>query len=102
MIVRIRPAPRDSYGDPVGEDDRKALYGFYVAPRTSSDVTGRGRDGTVEGLTVFGPRTDLIADSDLIEVNGVVYTIVGAVGDWESPFGSMSDGTSFALKRGQG
>lgn len=102
MIVRIRPAPLDPYGDPVGGDDRRALYGFHVAPRTSSDITGRGRDGTVEGLTLFGPTTDLIEDSDLIEVNGETYHIEGSVGAWVSPFGPMVDGTSLALKRGAG
>ena len=103
MIVRVREPGVDAKGAPVaGDVERAVLYGFHVAPRTSSDITGRGRDGKVEGLTLFGPPTDLIADSDLIEVNGELFRIEGTVGDWSSPFGPMVDGTSLALRKGRG
>lgn len=103
MIVRVRRPGVNAQGGPVaGPEDRAVLHGFHVAPRSSSDMTGRGRDGKVDGLTLFGPPTDLIADKDIIEVDGVEYRIEGTVGTWQSPFGDALDGTSLALVRASG
>lgn len=104
MIFRVRPRGRDNHGDVIdGVPSRRLLPGATVAPRTSSDVSTDTRDGVVVGLTLFSPDPSIdVLPSDLIEVHGVPYRIVGDVGRYESPFGAGADGATCALERGQG
>lgn len=105
MIRRIRATPGglDAYGDPIGSTEKAVeLHGCSVAPRTSSDTPGRGRDGVIVGLTLYcPPGTDLVAADD-VEVSGTRYRIDGDVGVWDSPFGGEVGGLEVALVRGQG
>ncbi len=86
-----------------GADGRATLEGAFVAPRTSNDVTGDGRDGAGIGLTLFSPDTSVdIVATDAVEVDGVSYRIVGDVGRWVNPHSGAADGATCALERGQG
>lgn len=103
-ITRIRrtQSGTDAYGDPVWTEEGRALRDAFVAPRTSSDVEGVGRDGVVVGLTLFGPVDLDVTAHDVIDVGGDRYRILGDVARWESPFSTWRPGSSVALERAEG
>lgn len=102
-VIRATPGGHDAYGDPVeSTETTRQLDGCAVAPRTSTDARGRGRPGTVEGLTLYCPAGSDIRSGDHVEVAGVRYEIDGEIGVWASPFGGSVDGLEVALKRAQG
>ena len=105
MITRTRATPggHDEYGDPTDSaSETIELHGCAVAPRSSSDTKGRGRNGTVEGLTMYCPPDTDITDTDTVTVSGISYRIDGEVGVWGSPFGDQVDGIEVSLKRAKG
>jgi hypothetical protein len=104
FVLRDNPGGLDPFGNPIeGTPRRRHFIGAYTAPRTSSDVDGRGRDGVIAGLTLFhpDPEVDLLS-TDRIEVDGEMFEIEGEIGRWRSPFGIMAAGTQVSLKRGRG
>lgn len=102
-IVRVRPPGFDQYGDPIaGTPNRLTLEGAFVAPRSTSDIDARGRQGVINGLTLFGEfGTDLV-HTDQVEVDGVLYDIDGDAGQWKSPFTGWEAGCEVALVRAVG
>lgn len=101
-VVRIRGESFDQYGDPTGTPDDETLDGCMVAPRTSTDVDGRGRQGVVVGLTLYAPYgTDIVA-TDQLTVDGEPYEIDGEPGPWKSPFSGWEAGIEVALTRAEG
>jgi len=103
VIVRIRALGKDKYGDPVeGSPSRLQLSGCQVAPRTSSDTPGRGRDGVIVGQTLYGPFDLDLISTDVVEVDGIPYSIEGEVGKWENRRSGRQAGIEVALKRGTG
>lgn len=104
-VTRVRRAEveDDRYGDPdQNEPDRDELPGAFVAPRTSEDITGRGRDGASIGMAVYAPHgTDLVR-TDLIESAGEIFHIAGAVEDWVNPLSGWKAGITADLERGEG
>lgn len=78
-VVRKRAAGRDRGGKPKPSADLP-IKGVIVIPRRS----GEGEQGTVilDGWKLICPKgTDLVA-SDLIEVRGKTYGILGNPGDY--------------------
>lgn len=105
VIVRVRSTPggTNQYGDPIASTvARTTIEGAFVAPRESSDIDGGGRTGVLIGLTLFAPYGSDLRDTDDIEVDGVLFTIEGDVGQWRNPFTSWEAGASVALKRVEG
>lgn len=102
-IIRVSPGGTDAYGDPIASTETTHTIDAAIAPRTSDDVDGLGRNGVVVGLELFctDPNADLLR-TDLVEYRGERWEIDGEIGVWESPFGAMADGLSCALKRGEG
>lgn len=102
-VIRATPGGHDGYGDPIASTETShELDGCAVAPRTSGDTPGRGRNGTIEGLTLYCPPGTDIQAGDQVEVSGIRYEIDGEIGVWASPFGGSVDGLEVALKRAQG
>lgn len=102
-VVRIRPLGFDDYGDPVeGDPNRLTLDNCAVAPRSSSDITERGRQGVIVGLSLFAPYGSDVIHSDLLEVDGVLYEVDGEAGPWKSPFTEWEAGLEIALRRAAG
>jgi hypothetical protein len=102
-VVRVRPLGYDDNGDPIaGEPNRLAIDGCAVAPRSTSDITDRGRHGVIVGLSLFTPYGADIVHSDLLEVDGVTYEVDGEAGPWKSPFTQWEAGMEIALKRAAG
>ena len=101
--VRIRPPGVDEYGDPVDDDaDRLTIEGASVAPRSTSDITERGRFGVIVGLSLFAPYGTDIVHGDQVEVDGVLYEVDGDAGPWKSPFTQWEAGIEVALRRAAG
>jgi hypothetical protein len=104
-IVRVRRSPggRDKYGDPIaGTETRTTMDDWAVAPRQSSDIEGRGRQGVIVGLTLYAPFDADLLRSDLIEVNGDLFEIDGETGPWKSPLTEWEAGMEAALTRAAG
>lgn len=103
LIVRVRKGGYDENGDPVtGAPNRKTLSGAAVAPRTSSDVTDRGRSGVVVGLTLYGRYGEDLVHTDQVEVDGVLYDVDGEPGQWHNPLTGTDAGSETALVRAAG
>lgn len=101
-VVRVRGADPDAYGDPVGDPDEDELDGCSVAPRTSTDIADRGRQGVVIGLTLLAPFGTDIIHTDQLKVDGVLYDIDGDPGSWKNPFTGWEAGIEVALTRATG
>lgn len=109
-VTIIRSPGRDAYGDPIdGEPERIALTGVAVAPRVggpgtaSSDVTSRGREALVEGLTLY--IADVGADirrTDRVEIDGKTYDIDGEPSRWTNPLTGWHGGVEVAVRRTEG
>lgn len=70
---------------------------WLFAPAPSADVHGAiGRDGTEVTPALYGPPHADVTDSDLLEVRGRMYSVVGDVAHWEDM------GTAINLKRVDG
>lgn len=104
-IVHIRPVPGgvDVYGDPVDSTEtRTAQPDWGVAPRSSGDITDRGRAGVIVGLSLFTPHGADLLRTDLVEVDGELYEIDGDIAAWKSPLSTWEAGTETALRRAAG
>ena len=99
---RVRPAGNDALGDPLGPAVRTALEGCSQAPRESSDVHDRGRQGVIVGLTLYMPPTTDLLHTDQVEVDGVLYDVEGVPGDWNSPLTGWHPGKVVNLTRAAG
>lgn len=106
-VVRVRGATTDRYGDPAGTDARVTLTGCAVAPRSSSDIDGEGRQGVIVGVTLYAPYGTDLKHTDKFEITGLgtmddIYEADGDAGQWKSPLTSWEAGTEIALKRATG
>jgi hypothetical protein len=102
-VVRVRPLGYDDNGDPIeGEASRLTIDGCAVAPRSSSDITDRGRQGVIVGLSLFAPYGADITHGDRVEVDGVPYEVDGEAGSWKNPFTEWEAGVEVALRRAAG
>lgn len=108
MIYRIPIGAQQPNGDPGTEGTPVAIEGAYVAPRSSSDVDGEGRNGAVVGLTLYHRDPDLpISRTDLFVIDqdpstGSRWSIVGEVGRWHRGLSGRKGGLEVALTRGEG
>lgn len=103
----IRGVEFDENGDRQDDDtDRIPWPGCYWGPRTqgagpsTESVTGRGRDGFVEGLTIWGPAVDL-RSTDRVELDGHLYDVVGVPGRWVGDLESVG-GIEVSVQRAGG
>lgn len=102
-VVRVRKQGFDQYGDPiVGTPTRLTLTGAFTAPRTSSDVDDRGRQGVIDGKTLYAPYPADVLATDEIEEDDVPYIIEGEVGKWKNPWTQWEAGIEVALVRAVG
>lgn len=102
-VVRLRPPGTDKYGDLLGgEPSEQTIAGAFTAPRLSTDIGDRARDGTVVGLTLFAPYGSDIVRTDLIKVGDDEFRIDGDLGDWSSPLTDWRPGLTANLVRAVG
>lgn len=94
----------DRYGNsrPGTYTDHHTIAGCGIAPRTSDDLTDRGRLGVVVGLTMFAPYDADLLSSDRVVVGGETYETVGDPGQWRSPLTGWQPGLEIALRRVEG
>lgn len=102
--VRTTPAARDQYNDPDPSPtvDELVLDQAFVAPRTTSDIDDRGRQGVIVGMSLYAPvGTDLV-HTDQVKVDGVLYDLDGEMGVWTNPLTGWDAGIEAAIKRAAG
>lgn len=70
-----------------------------VAPTNLDEAVEVGRAAAIDGFTVYIPAKAPtgIRPSDLVEIRGTQYPIVGAIGQWVSKRGTYK-GDQFAVK----
>lgn len=107
-VVRRTPGGYDEYGDPIESTVvRVDVDGCAWAPRTaggasSSEIRDRGRQGVIEGLTLYAPAGTDLQPTDQVEVDGVLFDVEGEPGDWRNPFTGRDAGLEVALRRADG
>lgn len=102
-VVRVRPPGYTDAGDPIeAAPTRVPLCEAFTAPRTSSDITDRGRAGVIVGLTLFGKYGTDLKHTDQVEVDGVLYDVDGEPGQWKNPLTGTKAGFEVALTRAAG
>lgn len=102
MVLRLRGGAVDEYGDPQGGWAASELPAAWVAPVSSEDTTGRGRDGVVVDARLYGPYGLDINEADRIEVDGQVYRIVGVPQRYRHPLTGWEAGVTVDLVRAAG
>lgn len=106
--IRLDPGGVDEYGDPVDSTpDEEVIEGCGVAPRSTSDIDSRGRQGVLVGLSLYAPFGADVTYTDQFLVEGLgsldgTYEVDGEAGQWKSPLSSWEAGTEIALRRAQG
>lgn len=81
-VTVIRPPGRDPFGDPVpGSTTQFTIAGCLFAPGPSKEM-GLAAAGTDTDGTVYAPAGVDVRATDLLQVRGTVYTVVGDPQDW--------------------
>lgn len=102
IVIHRPPAGFDEYGDPMpGASQEINSVGCVVAPRTPTEVLERGRNGVIDGLTLYGPHTLQVEAADLVEIDGVMWEVEGQPGRWATPAG-VGAGVEVPLRRALG
>lgn len=100
-VVVVRKPKRDGFGNiPAGATQRWEVPGWQFAPGPSQEMGLGGGQVDTDGTLYGPPVTDInqtvvdgIQPTDLIEVRGDLYQVVGRVQDWGS------SGSVVVLKR---
>jgi hypothetical protein len=108
-IVRANPGGTDQFGDPVtGTTVEITVPGAAWAPRTqgvgpsAGEVHDRGRQGVIEGLTVYLPYGTDLHPSDQLRLDGRLYEVEGDPGEWWNPMSGRLAGLEVAVRRAEG
>jgi hypothetical protein len=104
-IQRDTPGGLDQYGDPIEADvdspETFDLEGCAVAPRASTETTGRAREGQIIGLTLYcPPGADIVRDDRVVITEGPhvgTYEVEGDPGDWQSGLTGWGAGMTVEL-----
>lgn len=108
MIERLRSGGYDDDGDPIGgTPSRRPLRDVLIAPRSSSDVTDRGRAGVIVGLSLLAPYGADVLHTDQIEITGEgphdgLYDVDGDAAHWKNRISGWEAGCEIALTRAAG
>lgn len=108
-IIRLRGPGKDTRtGDPIaGTPGQIEVPDAFVAPRSSSDINDRGRDGVIVGLSLFAPFGVDVIHGDQIRIidetpfDGL-YDVEGEAGQWKQPWSRWEAGCEIALVRATG
>lgn len=110
----VRSGGFDDSGDPVPFDEESddpgeiIVRGCAWAPRFadsaggSGEVSGRGREGVIVGLSFFAPIGTPLRHTDTVLIEGIPYEVEGEPGVWASPISGTSFGIQAALRRAEG
>jgi hypothetical protein len=108
-VTVLRPAARDSHGDPVGEPAQHQVRDVVVAPRAASrSGSGSGEDTSdgetvIVGLAIYAPFDADIKATDQVRIDepawAGTYDVVGEPGRWQSPPSGRKIGLEVALTR---
>lgn len=117
-VTVLRGAGFDSYGDPTPPTSAHVVEGCGWAPRTqgagpsSGSVDERGRQGAVEGLTLYGPYDADIMHTDRVVLGqrltadtlsgAEVWEVDGEVGRWWNPLTGTEVGIEASIRRAEG
>lgn len=114
----FRGAGFDRYGDRTPPTSAHVVEGCAWSPRTSGagpsthPIDTRGRQGVLEGLTVYAEHGADIVHTDQVALDvrvsladyGTVelWDVNGEVGSWQSPFTGRRAGVEFSISRAEG
>lgn len=93
IVTVVRPPQRDNFGNrPAGNPQTWQVPGWQFAPGPSQEMAAGGGQVETDGTLYGPPVTDInqivpgggIRPTDLIDVRGDRYSVVGRVQDWGS------------------
>lgn len=100
-VVRT-PAPTlPAYGDNTETAARTDVEGCAVWPTTTAEFVS-GQDTTIWDLNCLLPQGTDVLSTDQVEVDGVLYDVVGRPQHWDSQLVNKSAGVEVQLKAGTG
>lgn len=100
-VKRTPGAKFDRYGDPNPTVDHEVVI-EAIGPRTSTEVSDRGRQGVAEELAIYARAGTDIRRGDVVVVDDAELHVVGAPKVFESPFGDDLDGIEVPVERREG
>lgn len=101
--VRVRGPGINLTGDPIADEpDRETLVDPIFAPASSTDINDRGRNGATVDASLFLPYGADLLNTDQVEIDSVLYDVVGEIAQWKNPFTGWNAGSEVALKRAHG
>ena len=100
-VTRIRPAPTDRWGDPIGSPTEVSLEGVAVAPRSSVEPGGLSTS-VVTGYLLLIPYAADVKVTDRVECRGEVWDVDGEPFEYRHPMTGWEPGVQVLLKRAEG
>src|SRR5688500_588493 len=82
-VTRLRPPPRDAFGDQVGGVAELDVPGCLVAPGGSAEIgEGDGSRQVDTDATVYAPAGSAVVSNERMRVRGHVFEVVGTAQQW--------------------
>ena len=103
MILTITVTPKaelDAYGDRPEPGPSREVCDCYVAPATTREIDGNGREGVETALNLYAPSGTAIGPHETVTVPGHgTFEVDGTGFDWVNPLTTWRAGATFRLKR---
>lgn len=101
ITVTVTPKGElDAYGDRGEAGTPRQVHDCYVAPATSREITGNGREGVETALNLYAPSSTTIGAHEVVSVPGHgTFEVDGTGFDWVNPLTTWRAGATFRLKK---
>jgi len=101
LTVTVTPKGElDAYGDRGEPGASRQVDGCYIAPATSREIAGNGRQGVETALNLYAPSGTSIGAHETVSVPGHgTFEVDGTGFDWVNPLTQWQAGATFRLKK---
>jgi hypothetical protein len=100
-VIRTPSQPLPTFGDVSSPPTRTDVNGCAVWPASTAEFV-TGQDTVTWDLNCLLPFGTDVLSSDQVEVDGVIYQVVGRPQHWDSQLLPKSAGVEVQLKAGTG
>lgn len=82
--------------------DRLTIRGCAMAPLVEDELVARGRQGVVDGWTLYAPYGSDVDFEDRVETPHGTFEVNGTPGHWRSPYTGRESGMTIVLQSVEG